>query len=466
MDNHEQTTTNKKQLPQQQSVPPLTATFRSQSFAEGGNQNYQRASLLLPPNRLQSTGTAPQQQTVKQAPRAAAASLSSLLSQKRPASEVQGTTTTTTAAASPLPCIPSLPPIHVLERNHLVIDDDGRGDDRSSNTMAAAALVDRIVDFLRVQSIAYTTNEADAGCLDCTTASRLNFVIQLWRSSKGNNNSSNKIIVEIQRRQGCCIEMNSIRRGLVQEVMSGGGDERRRQPQQQMPPPQAATRREGSMSGSSSCNKRPRTLPPHNARLNCEEALKICLRLLESDKNDQEQLGWESLNILTNPMYCSQQDAQMVSRAIVLGDSLVGQRLQQGMQRVLTNHNSNDQTAQDTNHHHHHHQQQPSMLHHLALQTLANALELASPTNLLSDFWQAILIVLFRDFDQATTSPQEGAWSAKCIRLLMPRLHDQKLPQFFDASSFEGMVSKALKYGKARHLSLEQESSSLLKTML
>jgi hypothetical protein len=365
--------------------------------------------------------------------------------------------------------IPVLPKYHLLERTALRIPE--------SSAMTLSVLLDRILDFLRLHSVRYQS-QSNAGCLDCEATQpdgdMVGFVIQLWRDFDSSS-SVRTIILEAQRREGCSIAMNAIRRSLMRHVT--GEQDTPPQPQQQEQDPASllGRRYHHQFSGCSTSNptfhsatrdhhKRPRSLSPEKARIHCQDALSFSLRLLNSTRHDQNKLGLESLGVMTNPRLVDPIDAYVVSSALVLGQGPFGAPMQTSLAALL--HAVHPKRGRGPMECH-------GNLFHLALHVLANALMVVEGNAISLDcsLWQIVMDCLLFGLDDATQRPHEAALSAKCIRRLLPATQRAVAAASQQQLQMQGMTNvaglhataqKALQYGKSHHKALEQEAGHLL----
>lgn len=347
--------------------------------------------------------------------------------------------------------IPVIHSYHILERTAIQISED---------TLTVSKLLDRILQYMKLNSIGYEC-EPDTGCLECSSPNMIGFVVQLWRARVDNstNTDGKKIWVEVQRRQGCAIAMNAIRRSLVRHVKGGDPE-----------PPAVAAGRRRPLSDCDShhrhhhrgnnSNKRQRSLSPHAARLNCQDALVISLRLLENSQADQQKLGLESLNVLTDRRLVSEQDATIASRTLILGEGQVGPQLQQRLAAILR---EVQPTLGNSGFGHNPcHASTCAMFYHITLHALANALDqvsrdtMAPRMDLNTQFWQTASACLLTSLEDAMRRPHEATLSAKCLRFLLPsdRLH---IP------TMQTALRKNHELGRAHNLSLEEESRKTLR---
>jgi hypothetical protein len=105
--------------------------------------------------------------------------------------------------------LPVLPRIHrhLMDRTAIAV-----------RNLSAETLLKRTFDFLRLNSISFYLKQEE-GRVNCTTPMMLSFVIRLWRQKE--TSSTTTVVMEVQRCQGCSVEMNSLRRSICAEIQSG-----------------------------------------------------------------------------------------------------------------------------------------------------------------------------------------------------------------------------------------------------
>jgi hypothetical protein len=331
----------------------------------------------------------------------------------------------------------------------------------------------RISCFMKMNSIAcsYQTN---VGRVSCLTEGCLKFVIQLWQGSP----MDESIIVEVQRRQGCAIAMQQLRKRLYGAITSntdpcGSLQER-------------ANRRPSATLQKCILQEALLAEPPENV------AICLCLDLLESELVDQNRLGMESLSHLTDPNETSSGNVEVVARSLVYRDGNHGNRLQDAFAPHILCHTErlegdhgleecnelNDSTSSieyldDPVSIEYSQGCQFGAIHLLALKVLANSLEviacheedyLSNETTMLNLpclFWSDILNALAYNLKMPSYRPQEAALSAKCIRLLKS-LEPDSIWCILDETITTWAVA-AYEFGRAHHLALERESLELLR---
>ena len=199
----------------------------------------------------------------------------------------------------------------------------------------------RISDFMTVNSILCSHHCSDMGRITCKTTNCLKFTVQLWAidddddASVGDNRNDDtpSIIVEVERRDGCPIEMQRIRRGLVRcctgsspAVLAPSATPRRCQ----MASTIVKRLYEDAFHHAEAENPLDASDPvkkPSRHGTVMERDLDLCIDLLESSLLDQNLLGMEGLRILTDPSKVCQQKAEWVAQLIVFGRGHYGKRL-------------------------------------------------------------------------------------------------------------------------------------------
>lgn len=329
--------------------------------------------------------------------------------------------------------IPVVPSFYIMERTAIQLF-------YQDNTNE---LLDRILVYLKNHSIRYEC-EPDTGCFDCTSPNQIEFAVQLWRA----RDSTSDVWVEVQRRHGCSLAMNAIRRSLLRHIQGeppvvAASTTRRPCPdnwQQQQTP------------------KRQRKLSPEEAQCNCQEALAVAVQLLESHRRDQQQLGLESLAVMTNPRLVCALDASTVSKAMILGEGPIGARLQQRLVSLLQEIQPTLGASSSLSHYSY----QGSILasfYHFILYALANALaQVSSCVDLKAPFWHTVTTCLRASLEDSLHKPHEATLAAKCLRFLLPSKTEETLHQ----PTLRSILIRTHEAGKTISLALEEESQKTL----
>jgi hypothetical protein len=327
-------------------------------------------------------------------------------------------------------------------------------------SMSIETILAKVANFLRIKSISCFFHP-EASKIECRTPSLLRFQVYFWRRS------DSIIILELQRRQGCVIEMHRLRRSLFYAVLTG------EEPNSDVMGTYA------TVSRNSICpiirkmyqeDTRTKTSEAESQKEACNEDLEMCHDLLESNLEDQNRLGMESLMFLTDKAVVATTTALQVSRALVLGQGLCAESLREELLFYFRAVKSVDDTRPNEDEafvceeiHN------VAAMHNLALRALRNALKLiagldginSGDIDLSSAFWKTILGSILYNITEAIRLPQEAALSTKCIALLEQIAHED-ISCWIENNLLPALI-KAYKFGKAHNLELEQESGSLLR---
>jgi hypothetical protein len=334
-----------------------------------------------------------------------------------------------------------VPTNHPLERTALTIEN-----------LKLDTLTARISEFMKIQSIACSYH-SDEGRVYCLTDCLLKFVVQLWQGS-----ANDHIIMEVQRRQGCCIEMQRRRNQLIQAILSGESS----QPEQK----QARTTCEFL---ETFLDTTASLLPPRRECL--PKALEICRQLLKSEHLDENRLGLESLYILTDPSKVFAEDANQASSVILL-DSSFHDLFEKYFSHIELIHNE-PMDADDSNGYailEYEQGQFFGCLHLLALKVLSHALESAAwkhqssriSVDLSSLFWGTVLQALYCNLKVASRRPLEASLSIRCLRLLQTLEPTTILNMATSRRRLRELLLSAHQYGRQHGRSLEQETGQLM----
>jgi Leu/Phe-tRNA-protein transferase len=321
----------------------------------------------------------------------------------------------------------------------------------------------RVANFMRVKSVSCFFHPG-ASKIECRTPSLLRFEVYFWRSS------DSKVILELQRREGCVIEMHRLRRSLFYDVLTGEE------------PNSNVIGRCATVLRKSICpliqklyqeDTRMKTSQAKSQKEACNEDLEMCHDLLESSLEDQNRLGMESLLFLTDKRVVTETTALQVARAIVFGQGLYAESLRDELLfyfRAVKNEEGRDDAwpNEDVSFNYEESHNNAAM-HNLALRALGNALKLiagldgtdSEAIDLSSAFWDTILCSILYNIKEAIRLPQEAALSTKCIALLEQIAHEDV--SCWIKNNLLPALIEAYKFGKAHNLELEQESGSLLR---
>ena len=363
----------------------------------------------------------------------------------------------------PLPNVPQHAP---LERASLEIKD-----------LPLDTITARISNFLRINSISTSYSTQEPGRVDCHTFNCIKFVIQLWK-----NDPDQAILVEVQRRRGCCIFMRHLRNCLYKCILSGD------EPCQNCYQSRMHRLRKLVQTKISDqvCTEQARAYLERSKRRRYSEGLDVCLDLLESNKADENRLGIESFLGLTDPS--NMESSHEAARALILNEGANSCRLQQCFLNCfcsklpLASSDMNEPTAASLRIHDRSEKvgsfrrqedgnDQLDDSYVMALTALVTCLEsvhthereyLTNETarvQLSTPFWTQLLEILVYNIYDSSQRPREAALSAKSLRILenlKPEILAPIIKHFVAP-----MLKNANEFGKAHHWALEKESEQL-----
>lgn len=177
---------------------------------------------------------------------------------------------------------------------------------RTAITMATSRLksvVQRLCRFIKKCSLDFQVFPEE-GRVDCRALGPLSFSIWLWKDEVNDEN----IVLEVQRRQGCCILMQRYRKTFISYIQCGT----------QFDPKNLSrsTREFPQMKKFSRTIKAPTTLSKSKSD---EETLRWCNNMFESESDEQRLLAMENLlGILTSNSVVAE-TSQKVAETIVWG---------------------------------------------------------------------------------------------------------------------------------------------------
>jgi len=302
--------------------------------------------------------------------------------------------------------LPQVPIYHPLERTAVTFGDEDPSLD---------VITQRISNFMKDESI--FCNYQDARVV-CSTSACLHFSVQLWQKN-GNT------VMEIQRKQGCSIRMQSLRQRLKDCILFDEDITSKTQDQGDCPP--------------SLKQQLARMVPavPASEQQGC--CMELCQKMLSSNLVDQNRMGLESLCILT--------DASKVQDATTPSDKvLLDSNLQMSLLQYFAS------AADD--------------LHLLALKALTQALEASassSKMDLKAVFWQTVLQALYQHIQRPHERPLEAAYAIKAVRLLSAKCPEcLEILQRQHSLPVTAFLQIAHEFGKQHSASLEQEALQFL----
>lgn len=387
-----------------------------------------------------------------------------------------------TASSSSSSSLPSIDPdVRMMRRCTLEL-----------SMVPVSTLLHRIFNFMRLQSIPCKFHASDSVVRVNAFGggSSLRFAVFLWRWS---TTTDNKIVVEVQRRRGCAIEMQYVRRALFRALSSDQESTSAaplvRKYQFKIPllffskklvekcssEKRAALQSIGNGSG--------HDVDDDNESYYYTQGAAKCNNLLSSAKStDCNRLGLESLCHLlsdhdnktvtetANEVVVAVAHALVYDRC-VSPDADAASLLREAVLRFVKHQEDGASSAQTPGYH---------GLHVLALKVLTKAFRVIARHNLrtvplssaaadcnvidlASDFWRTVTDSCRRDIADATRRPCIAALSIELLIRLLEMLPPIQARAFVNDDD-EVMIDllKAYSFGKLHHLGLEQKSRDLI----
>lgn len=365
------------------------------------------------------------------------------------------------------------------------------------------ALTDDILAFMKARSI-FCVYSDEAGRADGLTVNLLQFAVQLWR--EGGPPAADGppgVIVEIPRRQGCCIEMQQLRQELIHHLTHNSDHD--------VCEPLCDSSAKNNNRPIDKClstellqawveqstryevDRAAVTLPwVLRGSTCCEGPFNAILALLRSRMIDQNRLGLEALSMIVDlskttiklAVYASSKilaDADVQALLIPYFDRVEISQYHQNPHSVESGDDDGDCTLD--------YEQGKffGKMHILALKVVSQALETkayvdgkkasevatdrssnieSTTISLSTPFWNHALQAMMYDTHVSHLRPMEAALSIRCLRLLhtiVPKAWSENA--IFDASAkrpFTDMLLDARSHGRRYHSELEQETQALL----
>ncbi|CAJ1963209.1 unnamed protein product [Cylindrotheca closterium] len=309
----------------------------------------------------------------------------------------------------------TVPVYHPLERTAVTF----------GNEHTLDMITQRISNFMKEQSIHCDYDDAMARVV-CSTACCLFFSVQLWQKA-------GSIVMEMQRKQGCAIYMQSLRQQLKDCILFG---EQPNKTQDVTCPPALK-------------QQLARMIPAIPAAVEQEQGscIDLCQEMLASNFMNHQRMGLESLCILTD---ASKVQCSLKASEKVLQDSK--------LQELLLNY------VED---------QQQASLHLLAVKAVSQALE-STATNsgnlkidLGSVFWHTVLQALYQHIQRPHEKPLEAALAIKALRLL--QLSNPECLQVLQRKHslpVTAFLQIAHEFGKQHSASLESEAQQFMMSVV
>mmetsp|Transcript_9629 Transcript_9629/g.17550 ORF Transcript_9629/g.17550 Transcript_9629/m.17550 type:complete len:509 (+) Transcript_9629:187-1713(+) len=372
-----------------------------------------------------------------------------------------------------------------------------------------SSLTRQITLFMKQRSISCIYHD-DAGRVDCLTASLVHFSVQLWKGNASHPTlitassiAPDSVIVEVQRRQGCCIEMQRIRQDLYHFLMhqhSHHGGSMNDEFVQDMHnnvntlyesmPIQVLQNMVEKSSTAAGTNL---PVPPISFE-DCENAFSISRSLLKSPRLDQNRMGLESLSSLADARKVLTLEAQYVSSKILTDPEI---------QSLLLPYLGNISLSPSQSNNHTNGRQPASfhgtsmdmdegedetmnysqgrffgVMHVLALQVVSHALDTYAylrdtgaatvsfdAIDLSTPFWNHLLNATVYNMHIAHLRPLEACLSIHCLRLLESLLPEKLNKNPVISREYEHLnhlLLDARSFGQKHYLKLERETQQLM----
>lgn len=311
--------------------------------------------------------------------------------------------------------VQTVPVYHPLERTAVTFGEEHTLD----------LITERISSFMKDQSIRCDYDDAMARVV-CSTNCCLHFSVQLWQKKEGS------IVMEMQRKQGCAIRMQSLRQQLKGSIL--------------MNEPSSKTRDSGCPA--SIKIQLARMVPAIPASEQQGSCIDLCQELLASNLVDQNRIGLESLCVLTDASKV--QDSCSASEKVLQDANLQTILLKYFQEQAQAN------------------------LHLLAVKAVAQALESTASTSsstfasnlkidLSSVFWQTVLQALYQHIQRPHEEPLEAALSIKALRLLQQSCPEcLAVLQRKHSLPVTAFLQIAHEFGKQHSSSLEREAKQFM----
>lgn len=361
-------------------------------------------------------------------------------------------------------------------------------------------LIENISTFMKDRSIACSYND-QTGRFDGLTMNLLRFSVQLWGTGRPPaKNGLLPVLVEIQRRQGCCIEMQRLRQELIQHLTRSvhhrDSDSNIHVNSSQLCDKSLNEELLQTWMTEQYANRPTSTLPSVvPAESSIDDSFRIGLSLLKSSMLDQNRLGLESLCMISDVSKSSIEQAQYASSKILANGELQQLLLPYFVRvEISPRHQSTHpmESGRDDDHGYGARTLDYAQgsyfggMHILALKVVSHALETkvlverktaaGLPSNgidvestsitLFTPFWNHALQAMIYNTHFSHLRPLEAALSIRCLRLL-----NALVPEAWNRHGsinpighrpFDDMLLDARSYGRRYHLGLEQETQALL----
>eukprot|EP00567_Pseudictyota_dubia_P007336 CAMPEP_0197435020 /NCGR_PEP_ID=MMETSP1175-20131217/2671_1 /TAXON_ID=1003142 /ORGANISM="Triceratium dubium, Strain CCMP147" /LENGTH=422 /DNA_ID=CAMNT_0042963937 /DNA_START=249 /DNA_END=1517 /DNA_ORIENTATION=+ len=351
--------------------------------------------------------------------------------------------------------LPRIPPLYILGATQATV----RGGSPSDLTR-------RICEVLRESSLDAVFDDRRAKAF-VTSADRVEFFIRLFQDNS--DISSRGVIVEVQRKRGCAYRFHRYAR-LVMRAAGGaaaGTLPRARKPSAAL---LHRTTRPASL------GKRVGTVPAMPPMLvgsdadqyTSERALETADDLLRKDRIDANELGMESLILLTDEESSGADRALHVCRVLLTDNGEDFDELKKMLAtRIVGSHNIDEDEKQDAFELRHNEE----MRRH-ALTVLGNCFDVLARhetstlrTVLSGQSWVGengpLLPALVGELGKAETHPHDACEAARCLKAILMAAPEVAQSRVKELGAPEKLMA-AQGVGQCRHSMLERESSAAL----
>eukprot|EP00538_Stauroneis_constricta_P000804 CAMPEP_0119545216 /NCGR_PEP_ID=MMETSP1352-20130426/8_1 /TAXON_ID=265584 /ORGANISM="Stauroneis constricta, Strain CCMP1120" /LENGTH=540 /DNA_ID=CAMNT_0007589737 /DNA_START=268 /DNA_END=1890 /DNA_ORIENTATION=+ len=398
---------------------------------------------------------------------------------------------------------PSIPMYHPVDlRTSLVLKD-------GATTLEAVSITtSRLSKFMQRHSIhaQYSSKdnnndnpfEDDLVRVTCVTPNMNHFCVQLWTLPE----QPSTLIVEMQRRQGCCMEHQRIRRGLYQLLQTG--EEETASSVNAPAPTKDTLLNKVCDNAVKTSSALPGRLPPPLPRsfafakkippipkgmnfgamkpgLNDVEkdqtiAMDMCRNLLTANnRRDQHELGLESLVSICNPQKVSASLAERACRAVICpenGDCAIQNAVfmycrdnQRPGESKDAGETKEDIDADDMGWYGGYAEgRHYRTMHMLALRILSQSLNVVASSSVALDstVLSDIATCCTYNLQIAKHRPLEAELSARCLRMLLERYHDPSAAVAPLTPPPSSCVMEAHSHGQLHHSGLHHECGLLM----
>lgn len=308
----------------------------------------------------------------------------------------------------------------------------------------------RISSFLRLNSIA---TKYERTYVECDTSQFLTFVVHLWKGDQ-----ADETIVEVQRRNGCILQLRHIRKNIYAAITSCKTEAVSQGPKSLNEPPYRMTWVTKNESG----------LKKHAKQIknDCLMELLRAEQMIQSNYHDQKLFGMEDIARIVRPSNKERIISSAVAKSLVCGT-------ERGMDFVRpTLGEYFYDTAIDESRREGGYARGWNFgkLHFIALQVLKNALEVVFLLKRKGDqdltidvnsfFWRNCFDALIYNVEVASIRPTEASISISCLFLAFSIEPELKFHRHVKERLMP-KIETAKKFGKTYHLNLETASQNL-----